>query len=171
MLVALEMDAVRQAVRLDNERVDTSHLLLATIELDRDVAATGLKLPESCASVCRAGEVLAEFGVGYAAAVCATGRSDRTAATVSAIPGPWWWHSGRRRWWRTNARTPPWLLSAAVAADHAWSDGVGRGTRVGSSHLLIAALANREGPASHLLHRLGDEPEAVVDATIRRLQE
>lgn len=169
MLVALEMEAVRQAVRAGATQLHTGHLLLAALELDRNLQAVGATLPEPLAAVNGAGGVLAEHGVDYrTVAACAETLAVPLEPTVRVGPGPWWWKPSRRRWWRVVAGDPPWAISAGTAADRALADAQNQRTRAGSSHLLVAALAVPDGPASRLLRQLGADSQTVAAETARR---
>lgn len=171
MLVALEMEAVRQAVRVGSEQVHTGHLLLAMLEMDRNLQVAGATLPDQLAVVSGGGQVLAEHGVDHqAAAVCVEALVVAVEPAVRAIPGPWWWKPGQRRWWRVVAADPQWAISAGDAADRAQSDARSQGTRAGSSHLLVAALADAVGPAARVLRELGAAPEAVAQEAARQLR-
>jgi hypothetical protein len=168
MQLALELEAIRQAVRLGSSQVTTAHLLLATIELDRSLQAVGASLPDSRSAVSQAGQVLAQHGVDYLAAVGSTAELAMVPEPVAAVaPGPWW--RKRRRWWWTDPRSPAWAASAGAAAEAAASHAARDQTRVGSSHLLIAAVADPDGPAGLVLRRLGADPAAVSEEAARRL--
>jgi hypothetical protein len=170
MQIALELEVIRQAVRLGSGQVTTVHLVLATLELDRNLAEVGANLAASLIPANEGGRVLAEHGIDYSAA--ASGAAELTVGpepVAAEVPGPWWWRTRRRRWWRTSRRNPPWAGSASQAADIAATDAASRRTRAGSSHLLVAALADPGGAAARLLRRLGADPEGIAEETARRL--
>jgi hypothetical protein len=169
MQLALELEAIRQAVRLGSSQVTTAHLLLATIELDRSLQAVGASLPAPRSAVSQAGQVLGQHGVDYLAAVGSTAELATVPEPVATVaPGPWW-RKRRRWWWWTDPRSPAWAASAGAAAEAAAAHAARDQTRVGSSHLLIAAVADPDGPAGLVLRRLGADPAAVSEEVARRL--
>lgn len=162
MLVALEHEAIRQAVRLGEARVSTAHLLLAVVELDEQLNAVGLRLPEPLQSVNCGGRILAKHSIGaQVLAQMLPGLADGDEQTASL--------SQRRRWWRENPRHPAWTGSAAKAADQAQMNGVGTQVGPGSGHLLLASLAVPEGAAATLLRTLQVEPRTIVSEVMRLL--
>jgi hypothetical protein len=170
LLLALEMEAIRQAVRMGSAQVTTAHLLLTVLELDRNLEALGEQLPGALATANCGGRVLADHGIGYDAAIAAaTEISDPVEPAAAPVAGPWWWKPSRQRWWRTKYLNPPWAASAAEAADRTGTDTRRRRTRPGTGPLLAAVLAEPDGPACQVLHQLGADPATVSVETTRQL--
>lgn len=152
--LALEHEAIRQAVRVGAERVTTAHLLFALLALDEQLEEVQVALPERVAMSNRGGAILRTFGVSL--------RAVPSHGTELRDPGPVT-PRHRRRLWRSNPRNPPWTAVAANAADRAPQ--LAGGGPVGSTALLQASLAESGGAAALLLRSLGVEPDEVLART------
>gem|GEM_PF-5278797 len=153
VLLTLELESVRQAVRLGHSQVTSAHMVLAILTLAEQLTSLGLTLPADQVGVNGAEKTLANCGVGFAAALKAVPAPPSAEQSASAQ---------RRRPWRTHPRYPPWTIAAAAAADEAREMVSGAGVRVGASHLLVALLADSEGPGAQLLRVLGADPVEIA---------
>lgn len=156
LLYLLELEAVRQAVRLNHPRVTTGHLVLAALALDEQIALSRQALPGDLAKANRAGQVLARHGVTYLAAAAGLD----SALDESAPPQ-------RKRRWRSRTGDPGWTVGAVAAAEAARRTAAVRRTQAGTSDLLVAALAEREGPGARMVESLGGDP-ATIRAEVQR---
>jgi hypothetical protein len=151
ILYSLEMEAIRQTVRLGHPLVTTAHLALATLAMDRQLVIAEFVLAAERTAANRAGSIMAEHGVSFDTAM-------NTLAVMTV--GGQIASAQRRRAWRSKPRNPRWTVDAAAAAERV-REKTGR-KAVGTSDVLAASLAESGGPAWRLLERLGVDPAAVT---------
>ncbi|MEU0558684.1 hypothetical protein [Dactylosporangium sp. NPDC006015] len=149
VLANLELEAIRQAVRLGRDRVTTADLVLAVAAFEDELAARRLRPVQAHRSL------LTVRGLTSAdAALAATTATD---TDDPAVAGP-----ARRRAWRTNPNNPPWSTAAAAAADQARTTAAAAGVPAGSAQLLSAALTVPDNAAWTLLRALHTDPSEVL---------
>ncbi|NJC81928.1 Clp protease N-terminal domain-containing protein [Planosporangium mesophilum] len=155
VLYVMEMEAIRQAVRLGNSRVTTAHLVLATLVLHEELVTAGPWEPETVGALGSAGAILAARGV----TSFSVGRHLATLSSFGdAAP------KQRHRAWRTNPKHPKWTVAAAQAAE-ATRNASPQGQEdvsAGTARLFVSALADADDDAVRMLHRLSIDPAAVV---------
>ena len=155
VLAFLEDEAVAETVRLGHDRTTLTHLVLAVLVLEEQMAATGLRPAREYEAAC--GFVLRSFALDR----------ESVSVTVASIvqDGPIA-PPQRRRSWRSSPKNPPWTVAAARAAEAARS-----ATVAGSAHLLRAVLADSDDSGRRLLWEHAVDPAAVADLLARRLDE
>jgi hypothetical protein len=155
ILHALEMEAIRQAVRLDHLQVTTAHLLLAVLSLDEQLTAAQVRLPNELVEDNAGGEILAAHGVTHHAALQHLAQQPVTDPPVPSVP------PRHQRLRRTLPHDSMWTSEArdAGTSARATTDGL---ALCGSTQLLIAALTNLDASAAQLLRRMGPDPAAIV---------
>lgn len=158
VLVALEHEAIIQAVRLAQAQVTTAHLLLAIILFEEEMATTGLR-PRT--ELLRANDiVLLRYGVSYGSAVA----NAAAATAVGAVAPP-----RRGRPWRTKPDNPPWTVAAADAAERARTMAAVSGVPEGSLHLLLSILERSDEVAARLMVDLDVDVAEVIEGARRHL--
>jgi hypothetical protein len=155
----LEDEAIAETVRLGHDRTTLTHLILAVLVFEEEMAASGLRPTSEYMPACDF--VLRPFGL------------DRefVSVTVASIP-----QEGmiappqRRRSWRSSPKNPPWTLTASRAAEAARSVAPsGSKVPLGSAHLLNAVLSDPDDSGRRLLREHSVDPVAVQDLLARRL--
>ena len=99
ILAALEIEAVRQAVRLAHSQVTSAHLVLAVLSFDEQMAFDGGELPESQALA--NAPFLGEFNITLQAAITMMWDSGEAGVLPDARPE-------RRRALRSRIGNPTW---------------------------------------------------------------
>jgi hypothetical protein len=158
-LLFVETEAIGETVRLGHDRTTLTHLVLAVLVLEEQMAARDLHpAPEyklSCDFVLRKFAVDRES---VSLTLSATGEE-------GAIAPP-----QRRRAWRSNPKNPPWTVAAARAAERARDVArSGNGASAGSAHLLYAVLSDPDDSGRRLLQDQSVDPAAVQDLLTARL--
>jgi hypothetical protein len=153
VLAFLEQEAIAESVRLGHDRITLTHLVLAVLVLEEQMAATALGPVREYRAACDF--VLRPF----------TLDRESVSVTVASIAqdGPIA-PPQRRRSWRSSAKNPPWTVAAVRAAEAARS-----ATVAGSAHLLRAVLADSDDSGRRLLREHAVDPAAVADLLARRL--
>lgn len=159
IVVAVDAEASRQAARCDTGQVSQVHYLLAILVLHDRLERRRITLVDDLARHNDAGLLLTRSGI--------TPRAiEGHAANVIDEPAV-----GSSRPWRK--RIPPYLPFGSSVVDlderaHAYA--ADRGHRhVGTSHILLSILADNDGIARNLLHRLGVDTEAMNRELLARL--
>ena len=167
MAFLLELDTIRQAVRLGNGWVEPVHMLLAALDLDEELAATGVQLPGPYAAANSGGRALRVAGLSWEQlANWVAGNLDPGQPELVASYRPLWWRRRRARAWRSHYQNPPWRMSAAAAADRALAMAAERRRPGGTTHLVVAALADPGNTAVGMLESLGIDPAGVSRALV-----
>ena len=158
-LAFLEDEAIAETVRLGHDRTTLTHLILAVLVLEEQMAASGLRPTSEYMPSCDF--VLRPFVIDR----------ELVSVTVSSIP-----QEGdtappqRRRSWRSNPKNPPWTLAASRAAEEARSvASSGRKVPAGSANLLFAVLSDSDESGRQLLREHSVDPEVVQHLLARRL--
>jgi hypothetical protein len=162
----IEDDAVIQAVRLARPCVTSAEVLLSVLDLHEQISADGLRLNQyRLGRYNQAGDVLQSGGVDYRSALAAAAEQE-TAAGEDDLSD-----FSPRAWPRRAQAKPPFFGRSALAAFRAASlEGHRAGhPYVGTTHLLIALLADDTGPAARLLRDLGADPKAIRPTAADRL--
>lgn len=149
-----------QAVRLGRSVISSAEVLLSILELHEQLDTAGVALPAEVARYNQAGEVLRAHGVTLRAATWA-------AAEVPMLPGNAEddLHDVDIRGWQPP-RPRPGASSygrTALTALHSASAAARRAGHpfAGTTHLLLAVLAELNGPGARLLRRLGAQPKRI----------
>jgi hypothetical protein len=160
-LLELELEAVRQAIRLGHDQVDTGHLLLAVLELDRQLSLAGLSFGGPEVKNNSGGMVLCRFGVTL----------DDTLLRMT-VPRDWSAVAAprRRRQLRTKQKHPEWTTAAADAADACRLLAKQRGDEAGSLHLLVSVLQAPSPATDAIVRRPGVEPTVLFEEAQRLLR-
>lgn len=160
VLAFLEDEAIAETVRMGHDRTTATHLILAVLLFEEELADSGLRPVPQYEPSCEV--VLSSFGLDRRS-LSATAASD---AQVGEIAPP-----QRRRSWRSSPKNPPWTLTAARMADSARTMArAGQGLPAGSAHLLYAVLSDPDDAGRSLLREHGADPTEVVARLARRLQ-
>lgn len=148
LVMAVDREANRQAIRLGASQVNQVHLLLAICVLHNQLDQLGLTFAERWSRHNEAGEVLAENGV--VAERLVQRLWGQTVTEDSA---------NRSRPWRNKVRADLPFGASVAAVDeraHAYAAELGH-DYAGTSHMLLALLSEGEGSASSLLRSIGVE--------------
>lgn len=158
-LTFVEDEAVAETVRLGHDRTTVTHLILAILVLEEEMAASGLRPASDYAQACDF--VLRPFTLDREMLAMTVA----SIAQEGAIAPP-----QRRRSWRSSPKNPPWTVAAVRVAEAARglvpSD---RKALVGSAHLLYAVLADSDDSGRRLLREHSVDPATVQDLLVRRL--
>jgi hypothetical protein len=153
ILNGVEFESRRHAVRLGHPLTAPVHALLAILSLDKQVAAAGTELVDDEGHN-RAGALLRSSGLTYWQALTVAAGSpppfDRPDPAAEARFGPR--HPGDPQWGLETRR----IFDAAVVQ----AGELGHRT-TGTSHLLLALLAEREEGTAEVLDRSGVDQAAL----------
>lgn len=157
----LEHEAIRQAVRTGSTQVGPAHLLVAIAAVQWQLDATGRRIADRYAPFNQAGAVLTGCGVpAGAAARWLAGHGQPTTAAATT----------RHRPWRNMSADPAFGEDAAEPVDRARDTAAAlHHPYVGSTHLLLAVLADPDGAARRLLAGLEVDAERVAAEARSRL--
>jgi hypothetical protein len=144
VILTLELEAVRLAVRAGNPGVTTAHLVAATIRLEHDLRVTDRQFPAELRPRNGAGANL--IAQGFDLPQCAEWFSTLTPSRSTLF------HKGRP--WRVSPSNPQWTDAAAGAAEETR---IGpHAAKAGSGDLLAAVLADgTDSQARRMLVRYG----------------
>jgi hypothetical protein len=153
LLLGLELEANRQAIRVNSRYVNTAHLLLAVLELEEQLKIAGVSLRDSVESTSRGGRLLVAHGVtSWSVVTCLP----EIAADDPAVRPP-----TRRRFWRGGTRGPSWARSAWLAAEVPWQRSSLR-TVKGSTDLLASIVENPDSEACRVLNAIGVDVDTLM---------
>lgn len=159
VLSFLEDEAIAETVRLAHDRTTLTHLILAVLVLEEQMAASGLRPTSEYLPSCDF--LLRPFGLDREL-VSVTIASIRQEGEIAPPQ--------RRRSWRSSPKNPPWTLAAARAAETARGVApAGSKVPVGSSHLLYAVLSDPDDSGRRLLREHSVDPVVVQELVARRL--
>lgn len=161
MVMAMDREAVRQVVRTGAGQATQAHLLLGLLELHQQLAASGQRLRPRWAAHNEAGELLLGAGVRRAALLDRIGRG---VPPDEPLPP----HS---RPWRNRTPADPPFGRGVADVDrraHAFAAEL-RHRYAGTSHLLMALLAEPDSPARSILRDCGVGVDQLVDRLARSL--
>lgn len=158
-LAFLEDEAIAETVRLGHDRTTLTHLVLAVLILEEQMAASGLRPTNEYMPSCDF--ILRPFAI------------DRELVSVTVVSVP---QEGeiapaqRRRSWRSNPKNPPWTVTASRAAEQARSaTSSSSKAPTGSANLLFAVLSDSDDSGRQLLREHSVDPETVQHLLARRL--
>lgn len=164
VLVGLELEAIRQAVRGGAAQVSRAHLLLAICSVEQQLKTTGRSLRRDLAPYGEAATILAQWGIDYPTAATAVSRLPDNDIAID---------SSRR--WRSQRHDPGFGSVTAQTVTEAMALATHLGHRGrGASHVLSALLAHSHGAATTLLSSLGVNLPALasaVDAHLLQLRD
>jgi hypothetical protein len=159
VLSFLEAEAVAETVRMGHDRTTLTHLILATLVLEEQMAASGLRPAPEYVFACDF--VLRSFAIDREL-VSVTVASEPQEGAIAPVQ--------RRRGSRNNPRNPPWTLAAVRVAERARDvAGSGLNQPAGSAHLLHAVLADSDDSGRRLLYEHSVDPAVVQDLLAVRL--
>jgi hypothetical protein len=157
-LALLESEAAAETIRLGHDRTTLTHLVMAVISFEAEMAASGLRPVPEYSPAC---DYVLHPRVDRDQAILAAAL---TRPEGEAAP------PGRRRRVRNDYRHPPWTVAAARAADEArrlaWSAGK---APAGSAHLLSAVLSDPDDAGRRLLRDLSVDPAEIQRRLTERL--
>lgn len=161
VLLLIEYDARKQAVRLGHAHTGTVELLLSMLDLHEQLRTAGMVLPEPVARHNTAGQILRGHGVTLLAATMAASHTPATqqdAADLAAVPIKGWPSPTRGRW-LAPPLDPAAILALRSASIAAWQAG---DPFAGTTHLLKSILRDGQDAAARLLHTLGVNTNTVA---------
>jgi hypothetical protein len=160
VLVELEFEAVRGAVRHGHRQVGTVHLMSAIANLNQQISAAGMTFVDACSRDGEGAQILLENGL--TGAVILKYLSDFRDVGRPAPPS-------RHRELRTKPMNPEWTYGAAEAADLSRLLAKQGNEAAGTLHLLIALLRDSSNLATTMVRTLGRDPATMLAYAESRL--
>lgn len=161
VLGCLELEMMRQAVRLNSQTVMPAHVLLAMLSLDHQLQLTSKTLTARSTPFNTGADILRRAGVDRLGVVRAmeTNTADSDHPTLAAESSGRLWQLGQPAWQTETGATLDRSVEIARGCGH---------PEAGTLHLL-AALLERAGPTNRLLDALGADSDAIRDDVNRAL--
>lgn len=158
-LIALEYEAIRQAVRMGHQQVHAAHLLVAIAAMGQDLHDSGHTLRKSFAAHGRADTLLTGAGVAYPS----------LAHWLVPIEFPDA-ATDRNRFWRRFPHNPPVGVDVAATIGQASTLAAERTHRpAGSEHLLLAILNDLSPSIARVLTKRKIDTKALRLAVLDRI--
>jgi hypothetical protein len=153
MIIALEEESARQAIRAGCELVNTSHVLLAIFSLHGQIAQVETSFPFMDMSAHGAAQMMSDAGVRLPELLRGAGTSRVVRAEVRPA-------TVLRPRFVDGAEDPVWSAEAMAVMEHAQTSAESP-SRAGTSNVLLGMFAGGTTAAVVLLNQIGVEVSSL----------